>query len=330
MVRERAADPAWPRQVFARTGVRRLGTEWARREGGADADLLQYSLEWGFFTRCQWGEYDTALYELERCWGRQPESPAPIKGGGRPATERRIGTLEDVHAALEHYVGAMPAAILSMATHVSTDLDLDPPEAPRMEQALRRRDQAGPAERDVYAAYIHEAFLGLLERRRPQVAFQFSLGAEPLPFETGSRLASRTVRQLGEMVSRHPGLRFQCFLASQAANQSLCTLCRELPNLSVAGYWWHNFFPAIVRQVMSERLDMLPANRQVGFFSDAYCAEWVYGKAAIVRRCLAQVLADRVELGQYTRADALAFARAMFYEAPQSLLGFVPGPEAPA
>ena len=32
--------------------------------------------------------------------------------------------------------------------------------------------------------------------------------------------------------------------------------------------------------MMSERLDMLPLDKQVGFFSDAYCVEWVYGKAA--------------------------------------------------
>ena len=33
-----------------------------------------------------------------------------------------------------------------------------------------------------------------------------------------------------------------------------------------------------IRQVMEERLDMLPANKQIGFFSDAYCVEWSYAK----------------------------------------------------
>ena len=81
------------------------------------------------------------------------------------------------------------------------------------------------------------------------------------------------------MIGRHPRLRFQCFLASRHANQSMCTLARELPNLSLAGYWWHNFFPDAIPQVIRERLDMLPANKQVGFFSDAYCVEWSYAKA---------------------------------------------------
>ncbi len=83
----------------------------------------------------------------------------------------------------------------------------------------------------------------------------------------------------------------------------MCTLARELPNLSLAGYWWHNFFPDAIAQVMRERLEMLPANKQVGFFSDAYCAEWSYAKAVIVRKILARVLAERIELGQFDRAE---------------------------
>jgi glucuronate isomerase len=325
LVRERADDRAWQHGILDRLRIRRTGTEIARREHGEDDDRLQYALEWGFFTRCQWGEFDTALYELERCGGRTPESPSPIGAGGRPPTERTIRTLDDVHAAVAHYVGAIPYdRVLSTATHLSTDIDFRPVADGQMERALARRGEAGPAERDVYASYINEAFLAALERHGDRVVFQFSFGAEPLPYETGSRLSQRTIGQLAEMVGRHPRLRFQCFLASRHANQSLCTLARELPNLSLAGYWWHNFFPDVIRQVMSERLDMVPVNKQVGFFSDAYCVEWTYGKAVLVRKQLARVLAERVEQGQYTRGDALAVARAILYESPQSLLGMVP------
>jgi hypothetical protein len=193
-----------------------------------------------------------------------------------------------------------------------------------MEAALGRRAQAGPAERDVYASYINEAFLTRLEKHGDRIVFQFSLAAEPLPFETGSRIKQDTIKQLAEMIGRHPGLRFQCFLASRHANQSLCTLARELPNFSLAGYWWHNFFPDAMRQIISERLDMLPANRQVGFFSDAYCVEWTYGKAVMIRKQLAAVLAQRIGQGQYTMTEALQIAKAILFDSPQLLLGMKP------
>src|SRR5262245_26804099 len=325
LIHERAGDRSWHHSIPDRLNIRRTGTELARRGGGEDDDRLQYALEWAFFTRCQWGEFDTALYELERCWGRKPESPSPIGSGGRPKTERLIRTLADVHAALEHYVASIPYdRILSTATHLSTDIDYRVVSDAEMEAALARRGSAGPTERDIYASYINEAFLTALEEHGHEIVFQFSFGAEPLPFETGSRLSQRTIGQLAEIVGRHPRLRFQCFLSSRHANQSLCTLARELPNLSLAGYWWHNFFPDVIRQVMAERLDMLPANKQVGFFSDAYCVEWTYAKAIIVRKQLARVLADRIERGQYSRDDALAVAREILYESPRSLLGMTP------
>lgn len=325
MIRERADDRAWAHSILDRLNIQRTGTEIARREQGQDDDRLQYALEWGFFTRCQWGEFDTALYELERCWGRTPESPSPIGAGGRPPTDRTIRTVDDVHAAIRHYVAAIPEdRVISTATHISTDIQFRDVTELEMESALSRRASADAADRDVYASYIQEAFLSEMEAKKSGVVFQFSLGAEPLPHETASRLSQSTIKSLAEMIGRHPGLRFQCFLSSRHANQSMCTLARELPNLSLAGYWWHNFFPSAISAVMAERLDMLPANKQVGFFSDAYCVEWTYAKSILVRKLMAQVLAERVDLGQFTHDDALRFAKATLFESPKSLLGFVP------
>jgi len=324
-VRERAEDAAWANRVWDTAGIRRVGTELARKGGGEGDPRMVYALEWGFFTRCQWGEYDTALYELERCWGRTPESPAPIGAGARPRTDRTIVTLDDLHAAVEHYVRSIPYdQVCATAPHISTDIDLRPVSEEEVAEALRRRPTAGPQERDVYASYVNEVFLTALEAHGDEIVFQFSLGAEPLPFETGSRLSQCTVAQLGVMIAAHPALRFQCFLSSSHGNQALCTLARELPNLSLAGYWWHNFFPETMRRVMSERLDMLPVNKQIGFFSDAYCVEWSYAKAAIVLRQLANALGQRVVQGQYTVDEAVSIAREMLWTTPEGLMGGSP------
>jgi len=325
LIRERGDDRGWHHSILDRLNIGRTGTEIARRGGGEDDARLQYALEWGFFTRCQWGELDTALYELERCWGRGPESPSPIGVDGRPSTERTIRSLADIHAAVAHYVDSIPyGQVLANATHISTDIHYREVSDAEMEAALSRRAKAGPVERDIYASYINEAFLNALEKHGQEIVLQFSLGAEPLPFETGSRFNQQSVSEIAEIIARHPRLRFQCFLSSRHANQSLCTLARELPNFSLAGYWWHNFFPEFIRQVFAERLDMLPANKQIGFFSDAYCVEWTYAKAVLVRKAMAQVFARRILSGQYSKDEALAVARAILFESPQSLLGMKP------
>ena len=176
----------------------------ARRGHGEDDARLQYSIEWCFFTRCQWGEFDTALYELERAWGRSPEFATPIGGGQRPPTDRTIPSLDDVHTAVAHYVDNIPYdLVLSTAAGISTDIDFHPVSDAEMAAALARRAHAGPAERDTYASYINEAFLTALEKHADHIVYQYSLGAEPLPYETGSRLTQRTIGQLAEMMARH-------------------------------------------------------------------------------------------------------------------------------
>lgn len=325
MICERADDRAWQREILRRANINRLTTELARRREGSDDDILHYSMEWAFFTRTQRNEYDTALYELERCWGKPPGSPIPHGAGSRPASERVIHTLDDVHAAMRHFVGQVAAtSVVSLATHISTDIVFRSVSDSEMAAALARRAVAGPAERDVYASYIHEAFLTALEAYADRIAFQFSFAAEPMPHETASIVPQRAVAHLADVAARHPKVRFVCFVSSRHADQSLCTLCRELPNFALAGYWWHNFFPGAIRHVMEERLDMLPVNKQIGFFSDAYCIEWTYAKAKMVRNQMAQVLEQKVRQGQYSTAEALAVAKAILFDSPQSLTSMQP------
>jgi hypothetical protein len=328
LIRERAGDPAWPREILRMAGVRRASTElWRRHDGSAD-DVFQYSLEWAFFTRAQWGINDIPLYELESAWNRATPGPSlPVTlGGARPAFAKTVRTVEDVRAAVEHYVACIPFdTVISTAQHISTDLTLREVTDDEMAAALANRAHATEAYRDVYASYILEAFLSALEQRNTHILYQFSIGAEPLPYETGSKLKQDTIFQVAGLIARHPKIRFQVFLASEHANQSLCTLARELPNFSLAGFWWHNLFPGIIYKVMTDRLDMVAANKQVGFFSDAYCVEWTYAKAVIIRRQLAEVLAHKVDQGQYSLEDALVIARQILYETPQTLNGMRPG-----
>ena len=100
LIRERADDRAWPhagprpRRGSSAPAPSSPGAATARTTTGSSTPS-----NGGSSRACQWGEFDTALYELERCWGKSPESPAPIGGGPRPATERTIRDLDDVHAA---------------------------------------------------------------------------------------------------------------------------------------------------------------------------------------------------------------------------------------
>ena len=314
LIAERADDRGWQGEILTRCNVEHLTTELSR-EADVDADILDYSMEWAFFTRVQRGAYDTPLYELERTWGERPGVPVAHGTAKRPQPSRTIVTIGDVHDAMTYFVAQLDAApVVSLATHISTDLTLSPVSEATMRTALAHRNSAGPQEQDAYAAYLNELLLDHMAHLSAPVVFQFSFGAEPLPHETSSVAPQAAITAVGDMVARHPNVRFVCLLSSRHANQSMATLCRELPNLTLAAYWWHNFFPATIRQVIDERLDMLPGNRQIGFFSDAYSLEWTYTKAVLVRHLIAEALSSRVDRGQYTLKEAEMVARQILRE----------------
>jgi hypothetical protein len=65
---------------------------------------------------------------------------------------------------------------------------------------------------------------------------------------------------------------------------------------------------------------MLPGNKQVGFFSDAYCVEWAYAKKVMVRKLMAEVLAEKIVLGQYSIDAAIAIGRVVMHDSAVELL----------
>lgn len=328
IIKAKYAKASWSRDVLKKANITKMCTElWRGHDGVAD-DVFQYALEWAFFTRCQWGQYDTALLELEHAWNQEvPGAPLPVTVDRDALNlQKTISHMDDIRMAIKHYCDRIPyGQVLSTASHFSTDITYRLTTEKEMEKALAKRENAGQVERDIYANYINELFLQEISASGKDIVLQFSLGAEPLPFETGSKLRTETVFELANMFSRHPGIRFSLFISNLHQNQAFCTLARELPNVSLAGYWWHNFFPASVRQVMSERLDMVATNKQLAFFSDAYCADWAYAKAIIVKKQLVEVLAGKIEQGQYTVESALAIAKQILNETPQTLLGMKAG-----
>jgi hypothetical protein len=315
VIKARSAREGRLGQIMAQGNIVMSNTElWRGRDGALD-EVFTYSMEWSFFTRAQWGRHDTALIELEHAWNHDaPCPPLPVTlTEGEADFPKKIRTLDDVEEALAHYLEKTPfGKIMAIASHFSCEINYGGVSAPQMAEALSRRGRSTPKERDIYANYIFNRYLELYESGGYPAVLQFSTGAEPLPFETGSRMDSKTVFELARIFAAHPKIKFNLHVSNMAQNQAFCTLARELPNVSLNGYWWHNFFPSFIPRVLSERLDMLAVSKVVGFFSDAYTMEWAYAKQRFIRVFTADVLAEKIAMGQYTEPQALDIARWLF------------------
>ena len=323
-IKEYSARPNRLQDIMAKANIVKSNTElWRGRDGSLD-DIFTYSLEWSFFTRDQWGYFDTALIELEHAWNHEePCPPLPVTLTPELINfEKKVKSLEDVDAALCHFLDKTPFdKVITIASHLSTHIHYGKVTPEQMVEALANRENAGPKERDIYANYIFNRYLEMYEERGYTMPLQFSTGAEPLPFETGSKMPSETIFELAHVFTDHPDIKFNLHVSNMATNQAMCTLARELPNVSLNGYWWHNFFISFIKRVLAERLDMLSVRKVVGFFSDAYCMEWAYAKQVYIRTFTADVLWEKIELGQYDEETALEIAKELFYGTAAKLFG---------
>ncbi len=316
LVRERARDPHWPREVLRRAGILRLCTDHSGRGLGTADNLLQYSLEWGAFFHSDTPEFDTALYELERTWGRTPEPPALTVPDQRPPTYRVLRSVQDIHTAAADYVRALPVSeLVAVTLRLGRTVRATIPSDVEMESALARRANAGSAEEEVYSAYVAEALLEALEVRAADLSVVVPISGDRSGTRPGSAVATLT-----SWAARHPRLQLICLPDSAELHAALCVQARALPNMAVAGIPWGATGLDDIGRAFARRLDLLPVGRQCAFSSDAGCVEWAYARSVIARRQWTAVLTARIELGEFNRDEALSLAREAVFESARGWL----------
>jgi len=151
---------------------------------------------------------------------------------------------------------------------------------------------------------------------------QLLVGAECLPPHRAiTQWDGAFCGALGRLAGAYEGFHFNVQTASDAYTQDLAILAKHVPNVSVAGYWWHTLYPFYIRKSLETRLDIVPINKIVGYFSDAYHAEWCYPKLKMVKHILAEILVERAERGWYTVDHSLDIVDKLLYENPKRIYG---------
>ncbi len=112
---------------------------------------------------------------------------------------------------------------------------------------------------------------------------------------------------------------FHLISAYRFQSQELVIIAKNYPNVHLVGYWWYCFYPESILHQLLERLELIPMGKLCGFFSDAYVLEWIYGKAALVRKTTQEALEYMVRRGFYTEELAEEIVRAIFLENPTRL-----------
>ncbi len=99
--------------------------------------------------------------------------------------------------------------------------------------------------------------------------------------------------QYAALLNRFPSVQFPISVLASVTNQELVDYAWIFPNVITHGHWWYSNTPSWIARDLATRLEAIPANKQIGYYSDMYKLEFALPKFAMYKRLLARQLAEQ-------------------------------------
>lgn len=183
---------------------------------------------------------------------------------------------------------------------------------------VRVRKQVKLEEKVSILSFVVDEFLKLLKDSK--ITFQLMLGVERPVVGASPPDYAIVVNETKQLLSlcplfhKYDEVNFDIISASRAQTHELDVVAKNYPNVFVSGFWWYSYYPSIMNERITERLQMLPMNKWCAFFSDAYVPEWSYGKAQLTKYQLAITLSNLVKQGYLSEELAFEISENLLYK----------------
>ena len=98
--------------------------------------------------------------------------------------------------------------------------------------------------------------------------------------------------QYQQLFNAFPDVTFPISVLASVTNQELVSYAWIFPNVVCNGHWWYSNTPSFIARDLHARMEAVPRNKIVGYYSDMYKLEFAKPKFAMFKRVLARVLAS--------------------------------------
>jgi len=135
----------------------------------------------------------------------------------------------------------------------------------------------------------------------------------PLQIHTGqARIQGSSPMLLVDLIEANPATRFILFHGGFPwVGETGVIVMRHASHVWVDCVWLPMLSESTARRAFHEWLEVMPSSR-ILWGADTANAEGLYGATALMRRCWAEVLAEKVEAGRLTEPDAVRIGRQIF------------------
>jgi glucuronate isomerase len=129
--------------------------------------------------------------------------------------------------------------------------------------------------------------------------------------------------QYRDLFNRFPSVRFPISVLASVTNQELVSYAWIFPNVTCHGHWWYSNTPSFITRDLFARLEAVPRNKVIGYYSDMYKLEFAQPKFAMFKRCLAHVLAEHFVQGlRWSETRALELGKQVLRGNVETTFGY--------
>ena len=124
------------------------------------------------------------------------------------------------------------------------------------------------------------------------------------------------------LLRRYPDTAFDLYHGGIPWVREMAVIGNQYPNAHLDLVWCHQISPYMTEQMLNEWIDLVPANKIIGFGGDnPHGPEKTYGVMRMTFENIARALATRVARGQMTETRAVQTCRDWLYENPKRIYG---------
>ena len=129
--------------------------------------------------------------------------------------------------------------------------------------------------------------------------------------------------QYRDLFNAFPQVTFPISVLASVTNQELVSYAWIFPNVVTHGHWWYSNTPSFITRDLTARLEAIPRNKQIGYYSDMYKLEFALPKFNMFKRCLANVLAENFVISQkWSEARAIALGNQVLRGNVETIFGY--------
>jgi glucuronate isomerase len=129
--------------------------------------------------------------------------------------------------------------------------------------------------------------------------------------------------QYRELFNAFPQVVFPISVLASVTNQELVSYAWIFPNVVTNGHWWYSNTPSFITRDLAARLEAIPRNKQIGYYSDMYKLEFALPKFNMFKRCLANVLADQFVVAQkWSESRAIELGKQVLRGNVETIFGY--------